>query len=248
MLTSAHRTLMRMTQGSPQPSFWRSWIDPKQLGTGTVLAFVVVLAAGIVGDSYSILKSEARELVSPDGEPRVIKEIASRDIWVTRPRTFGSAADRPQTGHVNASSGGADFIVVTPDALVRNAPDYEGLNIILVGKVALSVQLPSDEGFAEELTLATDHNRLAFIRRDVPEPTEETTMHRRGDVVFALGRLAAVGRARDPTGRQHQAAYFLATWVQDYFFQVVGSGTLDESLNGVLRMYGLGRGIRPVKP
>ena len=213
---------------------WNEYVDRRLLVTSVLIA--VVLAIPLIG--FGLAKAVISDLLWDDSDP-IMDEISSRDIWVTRPKMFPSAVKLDsETVQIDKTLSGPDLTVVTPDTLVRKAVQYEGKNIFLVGKVASSVRLP---GSIEEIALATDANHLAFIRRDAIERSGLMLL-RRGDVVYALGRVAATGRAQDAKGKEHLAAYFLSSDVQVYYVPFdIASNKLEAALDRLIRIAGWDR-------
>jgi len=199
-------------QSASGPVDWYKRLDLWGKVLAPVVVGVVVLLLGTQltgGDDKASLSGQR-----PSGPPKdVIQQIERRDVWTTSPQIFKSAKDLPDistdiTLPVDAES--LQPTIVTPTQLARHGVDYDGQTIVLVGRVVDEVsvtRLENENGYREgiggEIRLAGTRDSGAYVG------TSYSTSDR-GEVVWVVGRVAAIGMARTVDGRPLRAAYFLA--------------------------------------
>lgn len=179
-----------------------------------VSAFVAGLAVLLVGAYvFGIGNDDPSTPPGPSGTNRptvedspdnAIEEIAARTFWATPPETFeGAEADTNYTARVMDG----DVEAATPSYLIENAPDWaaEGDPVYLVGKIVAGQQPTSDYGIGYE-------TRVTGLDRgfEVWIGTDDGPIGATGDVIYALGKVAARGETTTPAGRRIRTAYFLA--------------------------------------
>jgi hypothetical protein len=92
----------------------------------------------------------------------------------------------------------------TPSELVDKAAGWAGTPVYLIGRVAHVRDVEDAFGLGQEIELAVENNEEAVI--GAPSGTD----FRLGDVVYDLGKIAAIGEARTSAGKIVSAVYFLA--------------------------------------
>ena len=195
---------------SPRRSRFGFLGDSRWQGIAAIVAIVAMVVSVLVAMKYTGGdEPSARELVTRETEPEnVIEQIAQRDIWVKPPETFESAAEivrggDPRSGHAQVFDGGEIWVVTARD-LVDRALTYQGNRVFLVGQVTRVRDIEDLFGLDTEYQLAPIDGAIAFVAGGFAGPGE-------GDVVYALGELAAVGESRAaPGSRVRSAAYFIA--------------------------------------
>lgn len=204
---------------------------------GAVL--VALLTGGDDGKSASNVPAQTSPAQAPGAEapnaepPKdAIEQIARRDIWTATPDTFRSAQailERAPYAPVplEVDTETLQPTVVTPHKLALHGSEYEGQDVVLVGRVVDDVSLTPLEDHRDGL----DHEtRLAGSRTSgVYVGSRFLVAPDRGETVWVIGRVAAVGRAETLSGRPLRAAYFIAA---DDFNS---TGFNDEDLPGSVR-------------
>jgi hypothetical protein len=173
------------------------------------------------------------------GPDNILDEVATRTIWTSRPQTFDSADDEENGSRATLDAEGDDVFVVTPSELATRGLEFVGEFIFVVGRVEEARTLPTEFGFAfedsyVELRLATDGKTNMYVR-SIPDEAPDV-----GAVIWAVGRVAAFGDTRLPSGRVVPTAYFLVAplgagiteWLGEDFLPP-GSRNLREALRNV---------------
>jgi hypothetical protein len=149
------------------------------------------------------------------GSPRdVIDQIQNREFWISPIQKMPSAEISWSLTRPIASIHNGQPVVVTPAELAEDGAAYEGEDVIVVGRVAenISLQVPNfsngTEGIGDEIRLDGSENTAVYLGINGKHPIRQSLV---GDLVFAFGRVAAMGRARLPIGKSVRAAYFLVT-------------------------------------
>jgi hypothetical protein len=139
-----------------------------------------------------------------DSSDNAIEEVAVRSFWVAPPETF-DGADEPTDQKATVELG--DVRAADPKYLIENAPDWaaEGEPVYLVGKIVAGQQPSSEHGIGYE-------TRVRGVDRgfDVWVGTDDGPIGAEGDVIYALGRVAARGETTTPSGRRVRTGYFFA--------------------------------------
>lgn len=186
------------------------------------VAWIIVLVAGLIltvsfirGDDGPIGNSRVRPSAQPED---VLEQVASRDIWTSLPATFNSAK-----GVADAFRGDAAVpvarvnqarTVVTPEQIADHGVEFDGQDVIVVGRVADAVSLApiarhALTGYAKlsaEVRLAGTRESGAYVGTLADEPTVRT---RRGELVWVIARIAAIGWTRI-NGQLLRTAYLIA--------------------------------------
>ena len=137
--------------------------------------------------------------------PSLLREIAQRGFWLSIPRTFPSAS----TGRVPRGSAGfgvasvrhGDVIAVTPSGLVDHPNLYDGQLVYLVGRVQSVVPIDPQYGATQLTRLVPDNGKVVYI-------FSAGALALKGEVIFALGRIAATGPTI-PGGKYADTAAFV---------------------------------------
>lgn len=214
--------------------------ETRKVGSWTVIAgAVITLVLALVfstggnhGQSKPIvINGKTVTTVAQPSVPRdAVEEIAERDIWSSAPVTYPGADEishyTPDAGEGIALPQEDEYTLtaapkaVLPTALVEDSHQYENGPVLVVGKITgiqtLGSRFLGERGYAEEdahgpkpviqVELAGHHSVNAYV-----EFTPLATESAPGEVIIALGRLAAVGETRHNTMR---SAYFLAKKVE----------------------------------
>jgi hypothetical protein len=228
----------------PWPTRHRDWIALAAVLVAVLAAIPAYLALrGEDRASPGAVGGRSAPLVDPNEPPKsIIEQIAQRDIWIRSPKTFESASDRENSG--NGDTGLADSIigpsVVDSRDLVDNAVLYEDDFVFLVGRVVRIRSLEDTFGVDTEYQLATVRGTDAYVAASFPghpilsllsDPVE-------GDVVYAGGKIAAVGEARSAPGEPVRSAVYFVTdedvGIEKYERgRPVDSATLQRALNAI---------------
>ena len=199
-----------------------NWL--KRALVGAALAIVVTVVGGVLlaqltGDddkSAPNAPAQTPPNQTPKAQPAqppkdAIEQIARRDIWTATPETFTSAQeilgrDPFDEVPVDIDRETLQPTVVTPHQLALHGSQLEGQDVVLVGRVVddVSLTLPEvGEGLDHETRLAGSRTSGVYVGSYLAEPPE------RGETVWLIGRVAAVGRAETLSGRPLRAAYFI---------------------------------------
>jgi hypothetical protein len=179
----------------------------------TITGFLALRDGGN-GDGGNPVGRGSTSAVKTERPRNLVEQIAQLQIWVRPPTTFKSAAD----AHSEDSNSGLEHVILCPSVvdsrdLVDNAFLYEGDFVFLVGRVVRIRTLDDRFGVDTEYQLATVRGTDAYVAASpylrgaildlLPVPQE-------GDVVYAAGKLAAIGDARAaPSAPIRSSAYFI---------------------------------------
>jgi hypothetical protein len=172
---------------------------------GLVVLFVSVPVSLLILDgddgSSGTTPGASNQPVEPDPPENPMEEVAQRPFWVEPPETFEDAD--VEIGDTTQMFLG-DVTAVTPRELVESAPEYEGRSIYLVGKVIAEFPLGDESHIGDEYRIkgVADHFD-AYIGTDLGVALK-------GEVIYALGRVAARGESRSFGEGRFQTAYFLS--------------------------------------
>jgi hypothetical protein len=115
-----------------------------------------------------------------------------------------TSANEPVNGQADVSNG--DVNAYTPRELAEDGPLYEGDALYVVGRVVAQRERKSDNGIDREFQiLGKDPGYDAFVGGNALASSVDI-----GVIVFALGRIAAVGETSIRRGRRVQTVYVLA--------------------------------------
>jgi hypothetical protein len=185
-------------------NWWQKLLEhPAWAGVSGIAAVLGLLALFLAGGG-----DDPGMPTQLDAPPETLSEHIERsDVWVDPPRMFESFDDPlevPGAGEraVAAVSRG-DVVAKTPEELADDAFIYENVPIYLVGRVADVRGVPPELGIFNELELKAGDGSVAYVGAGFFDGSE-------GDVVYALGRIAAIGRTRLSSGATEDATYFLA--------------------------------------
>jgi len=202
-------------EAGSSPKSWRARIAPLKPWQLIVAPLIVVVLGGVAVAALT-------DVVIRDGAPsrppkNVIEQVEQRDFWASPPLMFPSARTAFEEYHVYPVvelEFGGQPAVVTPGELANRAVDYEGRDVILVGRAAEEVAVgpPSYPGLGDarvgdEIRLVGRDGTTAYIGAESGTGAADL----RGEVVYAPGRTAAVGTTRRPDGETQRGAYFLAS-------------------------------------
>ncbi|MDQ4144924.1 MAG: hypothetical protein M3198_14535 [Actinomycetota bacterium] len=216
--------------------WWRKLEHPAWAGGGVILATLVGIVSIALtrssGDEEGGVFRPASAVPTAATSPRnVLEQIEQSDVWLEPPTVFESA-DGSESGEAGVPWNVAavqlgDVIALTPEELVDDGLRYEGAPIYIVGRVSNRRSVPTGFGLEEELELLGRDGTVAYVG------SAGSLFGAEGDLIFALGRLAALGRAQVGDGRAARAAYFLA-------MEPDGGGNYDIGL-----VRGLGLDLSP---
>lgn len=183
--------------------WWQKILQhPAWAGISGMAAVLGLLALFLAGGDDSELPLQA------EAPPRSLQEhIERNDVWLGAPRVFESVDDPLTVSGAGERAVAAvfrgDVVAKTPEELADDAFTYENVPIYLVGRVADARGVPPELGIFNELQLTAADGSIAYVGVGFNEVSE-------GDVIYALGRIAAIGRTRLASGGADDAAYFLA--------------------------------------
>jgi hypothetical protein len=179
-----------------------------------VLAALVLLALAFDSrDSPNSTGGASREALE---DPRnATEEIATRSPWRDPPQLFAQAEDTlsyegdgngPYIGQVVATDSFGNVQAYDPEGLAQAGASIQGLPVILVGRVVTDTSQRSEFDVTREVRVVGENRSFdAYIG------TDNLGAFPAGTVVYAIGRLAAVGPTETPDGAKLQSSYFLAT-------------------------------------
>jgi hypothetical protein len=206
----------------------------------TVVGGLIVLAVGtvvtlsITGGSDSPQPAQPGARLPAPAKPKTpLDEVVARPFWKTQPETFKNVQDASDSPTATVESG--DVVAFTPRELVETGASWDGKPIYLVGRVVgsqdLKTAFPYRGGVSEEVhVVGRDLHFDAYIG------TDGALFPSRGDVVFALGAVAAIGESTNATGRRIQTAYFLSEGDSDnsgIAGPITGSDAIRKAIKAV---------------
>lgn len=165
----------------------------------------VVAVVGLI--LLVLTRGGGERLPISEGPPRsLLEQIEQNDLWVEPPTIFDSADDTfsfpGETAWSVAAVDAGDVVALTPEELIDEAVRYEGVPIYIVGRVQDARTVADDFGVDQELQLVDADGSIAYVASRSPSGAE-------GSIIFALGRVAAIGQTRIPSGATREAVYFL---------------------------------------
>jgi hypothetical protein len=176
-------------------------------------ALILLLLAFDSRDSPNSTGGASREALE---DPRnATEEIATRSLWRDPPQLFAQAEDSlsyegdgngPYIGQVVATDSFGNVQAYDPEGLAQAGASVQGLPVILVGRVVTDTSQRSEFDVTREVRVVGENRSFdAYIG------TDNLGAFPTGTVVYAIGRLAAVGPTETPDGAKLQSSYFLAT-------------------------------------
>jgi hypothetical protein len=203
-------------QRPPPPSAWKravAWAHTT-LGATIVGGLIVgLIVAAIVfyvfehggENSSSVSVTTAKPTPKPPPEPKsATEQAAQRAIWTSPPTTFRNA-DVGAEGAAATDPVRTDLLVGFPREIFEEPESFEGKTFFVVGRV-VSHQPVTGPFYDRELRLVTGESGFdAYVGAASYETLVVT-----GEVVTALGRLAATGETRPPGGSPHRSIYLLS--------------------------------------
>lgn len=136
----------------------------------------------------------------------VLEQIEDSSVWSEPPLLFETADDTlsfpGDTAWSVAAVESGDVIALTPEELADQAVRYQGVPVYVVGRVEDVRAVPDQFGMENEVRLTAADGSVAYLGSGQFLASE-------GDLIFALGRIAAVGQARLPSGAPLDVAYLL---------------------------------------
>jgi hypothetical protein len=164
---------------------------------------------GNIGPGPSGGGPTAGQQINTDPPDNAMEQIEQRSFWLAPPETLDDAD--VEIGYTTEVLGG-DVTAVTPRDLVEDPANYEGSSVYLVGKVVATQGFKVDEGYySGEVSHISQEYRIKGTAPgfDAYIGTDPENFAQIGDVIYALGRLAAVGESRAFRGGSFRTAYFL---------------------------------------
>jgi hypothetical protein len=188
-----------------------------RISTGVIVA---VIAAAILGTWAAVRSSDGNGpsstgLPGPTPSPTPknrADEIGAREFWIHPPEVFEPVPDTFDPEVVNLGLEGIDVEAYTPRELADDAAQYRYLQdhvFFIVGRVIDTAFRKSAFGLGREVFIVgRDNSAVAVI--GAPNNAVSTCCYDRGQVVYAVVHLAALGDARIG-GRTRQAVYVVTT-------------------------------------
>ena len=234
-------------EAGSSPESWRARIAPLKPWQLIVAPLVVVVLGGVAvaaltAEQTVVIRDGAPSRPELDRPPKnVIEQVEQRDFWASPPLMFPSARTAFEEYHVYPVvelEFGGQPAVVTPGELANRAVDYEGRDVILVGRAAEEVAVGpplsypglGDARVRDEIRLVGRDGTTAYIGAESGTGAADL----RGEVVYAPGRTAAVGTTRGPDGETQRGAYFLASRAGDVE-QPIDTADLPQSVASAIR-------------
>jgi hypothetical protein len=164
-----------------------------------------------------------------------IEEIATRPVWLAPPKLISHALDGvdfegdgygPYVAKVAAVGDDNDVDAYSPRRLLVAGQSIAGLPIVVVGRVESDDPQLTDFGVSRVV-------RIIGAEQDVDAyiGTDSSGSFRVGDVVFALGRIAALGATSPLGGKgQFQSVYMLAMEQRGGDVEAVDDTTSDRAI------------------
>lgn len=186
---------------------------------GVIVAVVIIVLGGSGGaddDNGTDSGGGTGEAPTTEAPPKsATDEAARRGFWDGDPQVLSGGERTPNyegdgLGPYIAQAAAidifeADLTVYTPRNLVEEAASLRGLSVVLVGRVVSDVKTASGFLLSREVRVVGGERGY-----DVYIGTDNRGRFEPGTVVWASGRVAAVGRSETPSGRAAQSAYFLS--------------------------------------
>lgn len=163
------------------------------------------------------------------------ERVEARPFWAGEPTWFDDSLDYLRQGYGDAglySTSSGQLTVVTPDELARDAVEYRGRPIVLVGRVTDRTSLggqPAHTYSVRELKMVGPVSEPFIFSGLGGEPTAISLDFQVGDVVALGGLVTARGQASTPHGPV-QTAYFTAL---DEFSLDGGSAPIDRAVKTI---------------
>lgn len=227
-----------MSEHRSHPPVRRVWrvITHNPLASATVAGIVVLLFGYFVLDPFGgsetqrpgiVVTGQGKPHEAPEQPPKnATEEAAQRTFWASPPQTFAAAGER---GRGAAAVSLGDVLAFTPRELVERAPSFEGESIYLVGRVVAVQQRKSTNGLDLEV-----HVRGREPDYDAYIGTGNTLqVFQAGEVVYALGQVAAVGESKSQAGRRVNTLYFFASDTEFDTVVDVGSREIRRAAKAV---------------
>jgi hypothetical protein len=195
------------------------------LGGVVTLVIALVIARVTIfkpdSDRSTVTARSAATQAKPPAQLKTVQdEIRSLDVWQGVPDTF--KIGEVENYETRAEVDSADVAAYTPRELWSDATYYEQDPVYIVGRVI------SDRARKTEF-LPSHEDELRGYARDyeayVAAEYGELDTVRSGDVVFALGYVAATGNAKRLDGKLVRAVYFVTPRFGD-------SGLASEAPSG----------------
>jgi hypothetical protein len=204
-----------------------------------LIAPVIVLTAGawLVREVTGVATSGNASSSNATPPRDIIEQVRQREFWVSAPRTFSAATASWVAERSVAVLPDDDPVLLTPEELAEHGAAYEDKNVMLVGRVAENVSLTivrfhGYDGISDEIRLVGANETGTYLGVNGGHPI---TANLRGKTVITVGRIAALGIAWLPNGKEIRAAYLL----------VAGGGRGIASVTVVTSAYRYRYKLRP---
>jgi hypothetical protein len=165
-------------------------------------ALVVTLVAAAVVAKVSFFSPNS----STGPAKSVAGDVSGLDVWLKAPTTYKFPALSASLGSATVAAG--DLVALTPKDVWAHGADYEDKPVYLVGRVLVDRTLKTRYAPHHEIKLRgyTD-GYIAYLATD----SRSLAAVRSGDIVYALGYVAATGRIVDESA----GVYFVAPSMTD---------------------------------
>jgi hypothetical protein len=184
--------------------WWQSFLaHPAWTGAG------VIVTAAIAVTTFFIASNDGADNGVHTGPPdNLLEQIEQSDVWAEPPQVFANSAEAmhiPGTigWPVAGLTGAGNVIALTPEELADDAVTYDGIPLYLVGRVTDERALTGEFDLVNEFEIVDPTGSVAYVGSGAFLDPE-------GEMMYALGRVAAVGETTLPSGRTTEAVYFLA--------------------------------------
>lgn len=196
---------------APQPSTAkriRAWVQTP-LGAGLVAGFVLLVIGYYFFNTDDSSAPAGAGAVAVDQRPEqptpedATEQAAQRPFWVAPPQTFPGASE-PGDG-VAEDLVETDLLVGLPKEIYEDPSSFADRTFYIVGRVVRQEEVPGDYYDREFKLVSGERGFSAFVGA-----TDYLAFGPTGSVVFARGRLAAVGESQLPgEARPERSIYFL---------------------------------------
>ena len=176
--------------------------------TGLLVAFAVAAVLGVIsifstseGTTVTVISpTTPLRPVEPDHPPKSrAEEVKTRDFWASPPQMYKDIPGTFADNTVSLDFSGSDVRAITPAELVETLPSYsilyEGEIFFIVGRVLESAIRPSAFGLGREIVLAGKTDAPVAVV-GTPYDASDSSSYERGQVIYALVGVAALGDAR----------------------------------------------------
>lgn len=236
---------MAESRNDPPASMWRrvgGWVQTP-FGASLVAGFLLLLLGFYVFkgeestapvDSGSVAAGQKQKQLRPDD---ATEQAVERPFWLLPPQTFSDASQYSEL--VARDSVGTDVLVGLPKEIYEEPSRFEGVPFFIVGRVVRQEEVPGPFYNREFKLVAGERGFSAYVGA-----TSDFSFASTGSVVYAHGRLAAVGESQLPgEAAPNRSIYLLSTRrnggeLATPRFSAPSNGTLGRAFRRVERATG----------